>query len=308
MTRKSFGKIFLVIVVLFTLYVYWENELLKSASERDMATTVSTNLSNKQLQYIEAIEYPLDNNMIFQCCDDDSVSLEQLSRLSHLCLYIDSHHCHSCWKDELHNLADWCDSVEFSSVPILIANNFSMRELRIIQSETDFRIYSIGSKPEFLCPLTKFNVPFYFVINQEGHVCSPYFPSKEDMGVYPKRYFVHARDLTKQANNKGLSEGKDILVLLNDNVKIGTIPYRKKVNIKFKMRNMGSRPCKVLECQPSCSCIMVDSFSTVIPPGEIGHVSITTVQNNKGSFQHSVRIHTDFMEKPYSVSFMGKCK
>ena len=145
MTRKSFGKIFLVIVVLFTLYVYWENELLKSASERDMATTVSTNLSNKQLQYIEAIEYPLDTNMIFQCCDDDSVSLEQLSRLSHLCLYIDSHHCHSCWKDELHNLADWCDSVEFSSVPILIANNFSMRELRIIQSETDFRIYSIGS-------------------------------------------------------------------------------------------------------------------------------------------------------------------
>ena len=266
------------------------------------------NLSNKHFQYMETIEYPLDSNLTFRSNSGESLSVKEISRLAHLCLYIDKRHCSSCWKDEIRNLTNWCDSVEFSSAPILIANNFSRRDLKIMQEETILKIYSIGSQLDFLRPLTKFNVPFYFVLSQDGHACSPYFPSNEDMGVYPKRYFVHARNLTKQAKECEYSEGDDALVLLNENVELGTIPYRKKIDISFKMKNVGKRLCKVLECQPSCSCIMVDSFSSVISPGEIGYVAITTVQNNKGSFQHSVRIKTDFADRPYNVNFMGECK
>ncbi len=274
----------------------------------DELESLCTHLSNKMLQYMEAIDYSIGDEILFVNSKGETKFIKDISHLQRVCLYIDSRHCTSCWKDEIRNLSDWCDSVPFSVSPIIIANNFNERELKIMQQGTEYEIYSIGDQVSFLSPLTKFNVPFYFVINQEGHACCPYFPTKSDMGKFPKRYFTHVCSLTSNKNNKAISEGVKKLALLNENVQLGEIPYRKKISIKYKMKNLCNKPCKIFECLPSCSCILVDSFSSVIPPGEIGYLSITTVQNNKGVFDHSVRIHSDFSLRPYEVKFAGVCK
>jgi hypothetical protein len=53
---------------------------------------------------------------------------------------------------------------------------------------------------------------------------------------------------------------------------------------------------------------VVDSFSSAIAAGEEGALVISTVQNNKGTFNHGINIQTNFQEKPYTVTFSGYCE
>ncbi len=305
MRNKYWAYLILLFASIFTIYIYVINSKAIS-SENDEWSSLNVRLADKLLQYVEAIEYPIDSNLHFTNSKEKSFRVSEISSYPRVCLYIDGRHCTSCWKDEMRNLKYWNDSARFAIRPIIIANNFSGRELKIIQKQTDFEIYSMGSQINFLPALTKFNVPFYFVM-EGGYVCCPYFPSKNDMGDFPVRYFKHISNLTKRMDAKKTGAA-NALSLLNADVELGTVDFRKKISITYTMKNLGNTICKVFDCQPSCTCIVVDSFSSVIPPGETGYVAITTVQNSKGAFQHSVRIHTDYSREPYEVHFTGVCK
>lgn len=256
---------------------------------------------------MEAIEYPMDTCQFLFCYIDSTNSMLSLSGKARIGLYVDAHHCTSCWENGLNLLSKWNDSLFFENTPIVLANNFNMREIRIMQENTELPIYSLGNTTNFLSPLTKFNSPFFFVI-ENSIISRPYFPSKQIGSSLHLKYLTHIKAVLKSKNKNINSLRNNSLTLLNSIVDLGMVETREKRTIQYKLHNNMNEPCFIFRCMPSCSCVVVDSFSTAIPAGGDGYVAISTIQLNKGEFNHSINIQTNIQSQPYSVSFSGFCE
>ncbi len=297
-----FGAVSLLTGYAFYNDINLQNEISNEAEKKHCELSY-----NRLLQYLEAIDYPLDSCFNLFCSIDSLDNFKAISKKPRIGLYIDARQCTSCWKSEIIRMTRWNDSLHFENSPIIIANNFNLREIKIMQSETEFPIYSLGNVVDFQRPLTKFNTPFFFILN-DGYISRPFFPSELENDVFPAKYLNHISAILKPVNplNRNIENGD--LKIYNPIVRLGKVDVRERKPIVYQLHNNNEEPCMIYNCIPSCSCVVVDSFSTSIPPGGDGFVAITTVQINKGEFKHSVNIQTNFQNQPYSVLFSGYCR
>lgn len=305
MNRSIITLVYIVaIIILFCVIV-------KNASFTDknnMDTNDHSSLyDNKVIQYMEAVEYSVDTCQILLCHNDSLNSMAMISKQPRIGLYIDARQCTPCWKKELKQLAIWDDSLSFDNTPIIIANNFNMREIKIMQESTKFPIYSIGNILNFLPSLTKFNSPFFFVIDK-GSISRPFFPSEEDPNSLSLKYLKHIDAVLKKKDSENNLGDSISLIVQNPIVDLGKVRTREKSTIQYSLHNNMIEPCMIYKCVPSCSCIIVDSFSTVIPAGEDGYVCVSTSQINKGDFHYSINLQTSIQNQPYTVEFSGYCE
>lgn len=295
-------------VVMFSVVAYHINERMRLTHESARYKEICRNLSDRMALYAEAIDYPLPTTQSLTDSTGRLVRIGDALQGSHLALYVDSRQCTSCWKGELERLKILRDSCPPSISPIVLANNFSPRELRIMRKETSFPVYGIENDMFFLNPLTKFNFPFFCVVENGERIRMPFYPMDKDMGEVPRMYFKRVSELCTAVEKENLSTGEKGLKLLNPNMELGTLKVRTQRTIRYQLVNKGDETCELYGCSPSCSCIVVDSFSTFIAPGDTGYVAISTVQTNRGDFAHSVNVSTSCRTMPYTLSFHGYCE
>ena len=263
-------------------------------------------LEYKIVQYMEAIDYPLDSCLRLFSYRDSACYFKEISELPRLGLYIDARQCTSCWKKEIERLSSWADSTQFDSTPIILANNFNPREIKIMQNETELPIFSMGNVMDFMHPLTKFNVPFFFVIGN-GTISRPLFPSEQLSASFYHKYISHVFAIIESRKSE-YENNVTSITIHNPHLELGKVGMREKKTFVYRLRNNSNKPCVIYRCATSCSCAVVDSFSSAIAAGEEGALVISTVQNNKGTFNHGINIQTNFQEKPYTVTFSGYCE
>lgn len=305
---KNLSLYVLLGVVAFSGVAYHINERMRLTRESDHFEEISRNLSDRMALYAEAIDYPLPVTELVTDSVGRSMCIGDALEGAHLALYIDSRQCTSCWKGELERLKVIRDSCPPSISPIVLANNFSTRELRFMRKETDFPVYGIEDDVFFLDPLTKFNLPFFCVVENGERIRMPFYPMDKGMGMVPHMYFKRVSEFCTAAEKEVQSTGSSGLKLLNPNMELGTLKIRTQRAVRYQLVNKGDETCELYGCSPSCSCIVVDSFSTFIAPGDTGYVAISTVQTNQGDFAHSVNVSTSCRTMPYTLSFHGYCE
>lgn len=286
----------LLALMLIICHIHWnaKNQLYQV---KEQMVNMRETYNNKIIQYSEAIEYEFD----------DMNNLSLLSNTPRIGLYIDSRNCTSCWKRALKQLSQWNDSLEFENSPLVIANNFNSREIKIMQKGTKISIHSIGDKADFLIPMTQFNVPFFFVL-KDGAITRPLFSLEQMPRELESLYLNHISIILRSKTTRNHSVASSSLTFAKSHVEVGKVELRKKTPIVYQIHNDSDETCLILRCMPSCSCVVVDSFSTAIPAKGDGYIALSTVQLNKGSFSHSINIQTNFQSLPYSVTFAGYCE
>ena len=305
---KKLPLLTLLGIAAFSGVAYHINERMRLTQESDRFEEICRNLYDRMALYAEAIDYPLSPTASVTDSAGKSMRIGEALEGSHLALYVDSRQCTSCWKGELERLKIVRDSCPSSVSPIVLANNFSPRELRIMRKETDFPIYGIEDNVYFQQQLTKFNFPFYCVVENGERMRMPFYPMDKDLGEVPRMYFRRVSEYCAAAEKEMMSEGGAGLKLLNPNMELGTLKFRTQRTVRYLVKNTGAEPCAIYSCAPSCSCVLVDSFSTFIAPGDTGYVAISTVQTNRGDFSHSVNVSTSCRTMPYTLSFHGYCE
>lgn len=267
---------------------------------------------NRLLMYMEAVEYSADST-----CDvkDAYGQVSTLRALGvpggRLFLYIDRAHCTSCWKKDMEVLSALSDMPLCARDMAVVASGFSGRELNIMRQNTTQDIYDAGDGKSLPGALTKFSLPFFFVLTQDGKLALPYFPSKEDDEKFLRNYLALAESRMKKHEvdaQPHSSSGTHSLVVENENLDLGGVRIRRKASGEFVLKNVGDTDCVVQQIHPTCSCILIDDYPKVIKAGETGCVRFTTVQTNKGTFHHSIRVQTDSDSEVYSFNFHGVCR
>ncbi len=297
-----------IVITLVTSCLYIFNMMYEERADKEKLTEQLHLLFNKQMQYMESIRYPLGDRFPIISSDGRNMNLDSVVQHARLALYIDNRNCTSCWKKEIRRLEQICDTLHLSEFPVIIANNFTQRECALIQDDCRFPVYNIGNQPDFLCPLTKFNVPFFCIIEKDMSVRFPYFPGDREADESMRRYFDYVRIACAIPREVHGSSQTHSLFIVNDIIDFGEISVRTKASARFQLQNDGGETCHLLDCMPSCSCILIDSFSRIIPPGSIGYVAFTAIKNTKGSFHHTINIKTDYSSQPILLSFRGECK
>lgn len=267
---------------------------------------------NRLLQYMEAVEYPADSINAVVDIEGNPCTLRNLcSRKGRFFLYIDRRHCVSCWKKDIEVVSTLTDKPDCVSAMAVVASGFSSRELKIMRRETGLDIYSVGADSAIPHALTKFFLPFFFVLTPDGNLVLPYYPSREDDEKFLRNYLslVEAR-LNKAVSFEPVWNGTAgrQLAIVNENLDLGEVHVRRKACGTFELRNQGKTDCEIRQIYPSCSCILIDEYTKVIKAGETGRVCFTTVQQYKGKFHHSIQFQTDSEREPYTLVFHGECK
>lgn len=305
------GTTYIVIITsLFNLlfFLLYCNLRMETKEIKRTDDLLIKDISEKQMQYIEAIDYSLGDDFVFM---DNNGKVQNVNTVllnnNRLVLYIDSRNCVSCWQNEIMRLNALCDSINFENRPIIIINNFSPRDITQIKKDYPFQVYSIGSHIDFVPPLTKYNVPFYFILTPDKKVCSPFFPSDKNLGNLTNMYFKYASTITQKTEDEKNLQNEGFIIK-NENIDFGKISSRKKISSKFYFKNLCNKPRHLFSCQASCTCIMIDSFSNVVLPNKEGYVAFTTVKNTKGPFHHSILVNTDFTAQPLRLNLMGDCE
>ena len=266
---------------------------------------------NRLMQYMEAVEYPMDDLIILLGADGDTCDFQKLCADGCLALYIDRAHCTSCWRKDVEVMQVLPDMPGIAKSLVIIASGFGSRELKIVRRDTGLRVYGAETPEALPRALTKFALPFFFALTPDGKVVLPYYPDNDDDEEFLRNYLslVENRlEKTQLVPWPGSTGRHDTLVVENADLDLGIVGQRRKVSGKFEIRNEGRRDCVIQQIYPTCSCVLIDEYPKVIKAGETGVIRFTTVQENKGSFRHGIQVHTDMSCEPCSLTFYGECK
>lgn len=266
---------------------------------------------NRLMQYMEAVEYPIDGSEVLLGADGDTCDFQKLCADGHLVLYIDRAHCTSCWRKDIEVMRVLPDMPGIAKSLVVVASGFGSRELRIIRRDTGLEVYGAGMPETLPRALTKFALPFFFALTPDGKIVLPYYPDKDDDEKFLRNYLslVENRLKKNQAAPQSHSTGRHGgLVVENASLDLGEVRQRRKVSGRFEIRNEGGHDCVIRQIYPTCSCVMIDEYPKVIKAGETGVIRFTTVQENKGTFRHGIQVHTDMASEPCSLVFYGECR
>ena len=300
------------LVILFSVFVYYKDLTNKLSKQNVEYENDVENMKNKYLQQIDAIEYAFPDSAFLSGSDGKEYSFRQLIDTPRIGLYIDPMQCLSCWKDDLQYLEHICEELEIISNPIVLCDKYSWREMKLLQEKVSYPLYKIEKSADILEPLVKFNMPFFFIINNRGVISSAFFLSKNLPKDFVDLYFKMAK---KRFQGVGTIAGKtdskvnaDDLELLNPVVDLGEVRLRTKTEVGFKVKNNSTEKCVVLSTSTSCSCIVLDILPSLILPGETETFTVNYVASTNGRFNQTFRLSTNFQNRPYELRITGVVK
>lgn len=290
-------------VIIFTCLAYYLNESRRWHTELNNARAIERDISERFFLTIDAFDYALPEDAAVFDRDGKASKLTDILPNTRLALYINSRHCGTCWQKEIEYLNSHMDSFSTDVQPIIITQHFTKAGLEIVRTQAKCPVFEIRTEQEFASALVRPMMPFYFLLEDGAKITSPFFPTRNPSSSIQDDYFRRA---TEKCNREVGVDGD--LKVINPDEYLGTLQIRKMCQVKYLLKNKGDETCELYGCSPSCSCIVVDSFSTFIAPGDTGYVAISTVQTNQGDFAHSVNVSTSCRTMPYTLSFHGYCE
>jgi len=97
-----------------------------------------------------------------------------------------------------------------------------------------------------------------------------------------------------------------------DTVKnIGTLVKGEKASIKFRFKNVGTKPLFIISAQPGCGCTIADYPRNAIAVGEEAAITagFDTEHQYEGPFKKSILVTTNTIGKQtYDLIFAGEIK
>lgn len=299
------------LVILFSVFVYYKDTTDTLSKQNSEYENNMETIKNKYLQQIDAIAYTFPDSAFFSGTNGKTYTIEQLIDTPRIGLYIDPMQCQSCWKDDLKYLNYIRDKLQITTRPLVLCNQYSRREMSLLQEKVGYPLYKIEKSAGVLDPLIKFNMPFFFLIDHRGTVSSAFFLSRElpmDIGeLYFKMAKKRCRE-TDAAAETGPKATADDLVLLNPTVDLGEIGLRTKTKVNFQVKNKSKEKCVVLNTNTSCNCIVLDILPNIILPGETETFTVNYVASTNGRFNQTFRLYTNFQQRPYELRITGVVK
>lgn len=300
------------LVILFSVFVYYKDLTDKLSKQSTHYENDVENIKNKYLQQIDAIEYTFPDSTFLSDPSGKEHSISLLVDTPRIGLYTDPMQCKSCWEDDLKYLSYICQELEITVEPIVLCDKYSLREMKLLQEKVPYPLYKIEKSAKTLDPLIKFNMPFFFIIDKRGVVSSAFFSSKNLPLYIGEMYFKMAKkrcqgvDTSTEETN--LKVDADDLELLNPVVDLGEVGLRTKTEVSFKVKNNSKKKCLVLDSSTSCSCIVLDIMPRIILPGETETFTVNYVASTNGRFNQTLRLLTNFQNKPYNLQMTGIVK
>lgn len=300
------------LVILFSVFVYYKDLTNKLSKQNIEYENDVENIKNKYLQQIDAIEYTFPDSAFLSDPNGKEYSIRQLVDTPRIGLYIESMQCQSCREDDLKYLDYICEKLELTAKPIVLCDKYSQREMKLLQEKVSYPLYKIEKSASVLEPLIKFNMPFFFLIDNRGVVSSAFFLSRNLPKDIGEMYFKIVKkrcqgvDVTVEETDSKLNA--DDLAVLNPAVDLGEVRLRTKTKVDFKVKNKSEKKCVVLNTSTSCSCIVLDILPSIILPGETETFTINYVASTNGRFNQTFRLYTNFQKRPYELRITGVVK
>lgn len=300
------------LVILFSVFVYYKDLTNKLSKQNTECENDVENVKNKYLQQIDAIEYTFPDSAFLSDPNGKEFSIVQLADTPRIGLYIDPMQCLNCWEDDLKYLDHICEELEITAKPIVLCDKYSRREMKLLQEKVSYPLYKIEKGSGVLDPLVKFNMPFFFIIDNRGVVSSAFFLSKNLPKDIGDLYFKMAKKRCQAADTTvgktGSKVNADDLELLNPVVDLGEVRLRTKTAVSFNVKNKSKEKCVVLSTSTSCSCIVLDMLPSIILPGETETFTVNYVASTNGRFNQTFRLSTNFQNRPYELRITGVVK
>lgn len=311
--KQGFGILtVLFLIILFSVFVYYKD---LANTHKNQSTECANNIQeikNKYLQQIDAIEYNLPDSVELVDVKGIRYSIDEQIKTPRIGIYIDPMQCVSCWEDDLKILTLMYEELNIMTTPIVLCDKYSRRELNLMQKKIAYPLYKIEGAAKTLDPLIKFNMPFFFIIDNEGVISSAFIPSKSLPKYILEAYFKMAKKRTlapeEDAREVDIVFSADDLELQNPVVDLGEVGLRTKREVGFKVKNNRKEKCLILDANTSCSCITLDVLPRIILPGETEVFTVNFVASSNGKFNQSLRLKTNFQNQPYTMRITGVVK
>lgn len=97
---------------------------------------------------------------------------------------------------------------------------------------------------------------------------------------------------------------------LDSAVNFGTVTKGEKVHVKYRCKNVGSKPMFIYYVRPGCGCTVADYTKAAIPPGGIGEVTAEFDSNHgvPGEVRKTITVQTNTFNASPHLSFYGTVK
>lgn len=307
MKNKSFKWIVTsisFIVVISTLSLYFHNKIIDYNNKLTSAEISIGYLKQRLFLSINSQSFNVSNATISDH-NTKKVNPMEITKDCSLGLYVDKYQCDKCWRDELLLIKNTIEDKEILNNVFLLAGNFSPREIKLLAKELEFPIFSIEvNSNDNIKYLAKFNLPYYFVLKNNGDITSVYFPDSRLYDEIGKTYFKMVSKICTDIED--ISATFRGLLVENPVVDLGNVKGRRKYDFEFKIKNLENRTCHINKIDVSCACVVLnkDNPLFIYPNSEV-IIRATIIPTGKGVFSKTIWLDTDFQRKPYELVVTG---
>ncbi|MCM1378105.1 MAG: DUF1573 domain-containing protein [Prevotella sp.] len=221
--------------------------------------------------------------------------------------YIDSAECNQCYMQ----LQKWNEAIgKFKALQdvdvtvMTILNTTADADILRVLEVNDFKYPIVFDKDGLFkqCNLPQFNKKCHvFLLDSDDKILAIGNPA-----INVKVMNLYHRILTGQADTNEYD--KSDIMLCPDGLKsIGLAQVGDSVNVSFDMYNATAHDIVIDNVIPSCGCIKILSYNTIIKSNEEGvlNVEIIPTIDNKGEYIQYIEVYYKGFEKPEILNVYG---
>lgn len=257
----------------------------------DIQTLKSNNAQFKiiksYIHYTEEVKTPINDDWTFYDSNMKQYTLDDIvAKRSQFCLFIDKSQCEVCWKRALTYLEE--NTKGTSLQPIILFSGFLPKDFVRLSTNLPFPCYyvesTIGLEEYF-----QTSNPMYFILNQAKFIHYVFYPE----GMYDAMGSQYLFAITSYLNTYNHTSPTTMIIAENPQIEIKGLPLRKKASVKLYLQNRGNKSVKIQQVLPSCDCMLIEHYPTVVKAKDKATIDVSFVPDKKGWMQRSVTIILD---------------
>lgn len=247
-----------------------------------------------------------DSAMVYDF-NNDRIKLKELVKGKKLVFKFSKNNCSSCIEAEVNLLNEISSSMNPDPV-LIIAQDYTMKELKFLKKRYNFKQTIYGADPSFSkLEIEKLNFPYYFVLDDALNSTMIFFPNtklpflSEDY-VKQSLYYVHAQ--VKLTNADSTRNRTDIEM---DKITFDFKKIKKGGSgiAYFTIKNVGKSNLFIDSILTSCQCTIPEQTKSVVEPNNSKRIKIVYDTNILGKFNKDVILLTNSSTGPVYLKIKG---
>ena len=285
--RQLIWTIILGVIATLTIFFIAYNY----KQQLDIQTLKSNNAQLKiiksYIHYTEEFKTPINDEWTFYDSNMKQYTFNDIvAKGSQFCLFIDKSQCEVCWKRALTYLEG--NTKGSSLQPIILFSGFLPKDFTRLSTSMPFPCYYIESTIDLEEYFPTSN-PMYFVLNRAKFIHYVFYPE----GMYETMGSHYLSAVASYLNTYSHTSSTTMVTAENPQIEIKNLPLRKKASINLYLQNKGNNPVKIQQVLPSCDCMLIEHYPTVVKARSKATIDVSFVPDKKGWMQRSVTIILD---------------